>query len=416
MEKRIKKVKKIEGEIEVPGDKSISHRSLILGSISEGKTRIYNFLKSKDCLSTLNCLKKLGANIEFKGEIVEINGDKLKEPDDILDCENSGTTMRLLSGVVASYPFYTVLTGDESLRNRPMRRIIEPLSLMGAKVYGRKGMYPPLTVIGNKLKGINYKLPVASAQVKSCIILATILSDGESIIEEEIISRDHTERMLEYFGGEIKREGGKIYIKGKQKLKGREVFVPGDFSSAAYFMAATLLIENSSLIIKNLGLNPTRTGFLNVIERMGGKYKILNMRELNNEPVGDIEIIYSGRLKGVEIKKDEVPKIIDEIPLIAVISSVSEGKTVVSGAEELRVKETDRIKAIVSELKKLGANIEEKNDGFVIYGVEKLKGGRVNSWNDHRIAMCLSIAGLISEGETIIENADCVDISFPEFF
>jgi len=281
MERKKKKIDKIQGEIEVPGDKSISHRSLIFGSISEGETVIHNFLKSRDCLSTLECLRKLGAEIEMKNDVVRISGKELKEPEDILDCGNSGTTMRLLAGIIASHPFYTVLTGDASLRNRPMKRIIEPLTLMGAKVYGRKGNYPPLTIIGNKLKGINYKLPVASAQVKSCIILSTIFSEGESIIEEKAISRDHTERMLEYFEGKIKREGRKIYVKGNQKLKGKEVFIPGDFSSASYFIGATLIVENSSLVIKNLGLNPTRTGFLDVIKRMGAEFKISEYKELN---------------------------------------------------------------------------------------------------------------------------------------
>jgi len=416
MEVKLKKVEKIKGEIEVPGDKSISHRSLIFGAISEGKTEIKNLLKSADCLSTLNCLRNCGIEIEVNNTTI-IYGNKFKEPEDILDCGNSGTTMRLLSGVLASKPFLSILTGDSSLRKRPMRRIIEPLSKMGAFITGREeNLFAPLVIKGRKLKGINYKLPVASAQVKSCIILASLFSDGETVIEELYQTRDHTERMLKYFGGKIEKKETKIFIPGTQKLYGKQVFIPGDFSSASYFITIGLLVPDSEIIIKNLGLNPTRTHFLKIIERMGGKVEIIEKEKICEEEVGTIRVRYTEKLKGTEIKKEEVPLVIDEIPLIGVIASVSEGKTVVSGAKELRYKESDRIKALVSELKKLGSKIYEKEDGFEIYGVDKLKGNRVNSWNDHRIAMCLTVAGLIAEGETIVEDADCINISFPQFY
>ncbi|MCM8785878.1 MAG: 3-phosphoshikimate 1-carboxyvinyltransferase [Candidatus Omnitrophica bacterium] len=413
----VEKNSRLKGEIEVPGDKSISHRALIFGSISEGRTEISNISKSIDCLSTLNCLKNLGIKIEEKQDLVTVQGDELKEPKNILDCGNSGTTMRLLSGVLSGQPFYSVLTGDSSLRNRPMDRIIKPLKMMGGEIYGRENnRFPPLTIIGKKLSGINFKMEVASAQVKSCIILATLFANGYTRIEEPYQTRDHTERMLKFFNGEIEIRENKIFVIGNQKLKGREIYIPGDFSSACYFIAGSLLIPESEILIKNVGLNPTRTGFLKIIERMGGKFEILNKKEICNEPIGDIRIYYTKKLNGVEIYPEEVPNIIDEIPLIAVLGSVSRGKTIVSGAKELRVKESDRIKSITTELKKMKANIEEKEDGFIIEGVDRLDGAIVDSWDDHRIAMSLFIAGLIADGKTVLKNAGCVKISFPEFF
>ena len=413
----IKKIEGLYGEVEVPGDKSISHRSLLFGSISEGQTIILNFLKSGDTLATLNCLRQLSVEIKEENQKIIVKGCEYKESENVLDCRNSGTTIRLLSGILSSKPFYSVLTGDSSLIKRPMDRIIKPISMMGGEIYGRcENKYPPLTIIGKKLKGINFKMEVASAQVKSCIIFATLFADGETIIEEPYKTRDHTERMLKFFGGQIEKDKNKIVVKGNQKLKGREIFIPGDFSSASYFISASLIVPGSSILIKNVGLNPTRTGFLKIIERMGGNFEILNKREISGEPVGDIKVSYCEKLKGTEILPEEVPNVIDEIPLVAVLGSIAEGKTIVKGAKELRVKESDRIKSISTELKKLGAKIEEKEDGFIVEGVKKLKGTRVNSWNDHRIAMSLVIASFIAEGETILENIECVSISFPEFF
>jgi len=412
-----KKIEGLYGEVEVPGDKSISHRSLLFGSISEGQTIILNFLKSGDTLATLNCLRQLSVEIKEENQKIIVKGCEYKESENVLDCRNSGTTIRLLSGILSSKPFYSVLTGDSSLIKRPMDRIIKPISMMGGEIYGRcENKYPPLTIIGKKLKGINFKMEVASAQVKSCIIFATLFADGETIIEEPYKTRDHTERMLKFFGGQIEKDKNKIVVKGNQKLKGREIFIPGDFSSASYFISASLIVPGSSILIKNVGLNPTRTGFLKIIERMGGNFEILNKREISGEPVGDIKVSYCEKLKGTEILPEEVPNVIDEIPLVAVLGSIAEGKTIVKGAKELRVKESDRIKSISTELKKLGAKIEEKEDGFIVEGVKKLKGTRVNSWNDHRIAMSLVIASFIAEGETILENIECVSISFPEFF
>lgn len=412
----VERTEKIEGEVKVPGDKSISHRSLIFGAISEGITEIKNLLQSADCLSTMACLENTGIKIE-KGKTVKVFGNTFEEPENILDCGNSGTTMRLLSGVFAGKPFLSILTGDSSLRKRPMKRIIEPLKMMGTHIIGRKeNSFPPLVIKGGRLKGIDYKLPIASAQVKSCLILASLTAEGETIIEEPYRTRDHTERMLEYFGGQINIKGKIISIPGKQKLSGREIFVPGDFSSASYFIAAALLIPESKIVIKDVGLNPTRTYFLEIVEKMGGEVQIIEKKKINNEEVGTVKINHSGKLKGIEINKNEVPLIIDEIPLIAILGSVAEGETTISGAKELRYKESDRIKAIVSELKKMGSKIYEKEDGFKIYGVKKLTGNKVNSWNDHRIAMCLTIAGLIADGKTKVENADCVKISFPQFY
>ncbi|MCM8772833.1 MAG: 3-phosphoshikimate 1-carboxyvinyltransferase [Candidatus Omnitrophica bacterium] len=413
----VEKPKKINGIIELPGDKSITHRAFLFGSIARGKTVIYNYSKGKDCMTTLKCIENLGIKVERNEERIIIEGNEYREPEDVLNCENSGTTIRLLSGILASKPFYSVLTGDSSLRQRPMDRIIKPLREMGAEIYGRSNdKYPPLTIKGKKLKGINFKMEIPSAQVKSCIIFATIFADGKTEIEEIYQTRDHTERLLKFLDGNIRKEGTKIILEGNQVLKGKEIYIPGDFSSASYFIASTFLIPGASIIIKKVGLNPTRTGFLNVIERMGGKFKILNQMEISNEPVGDLKVEYTENLKGVEILPSEVPNIIDEIPIIAILGCIAKGKTVVSGAKELRVKESDRIKSITTELKKLGADIEEKEDGFIVKGGKKLKGTNVNSWNDHRIAMALTLASFIAEEKTIIENSECVDISFPEFF
>ena len=418
MKAKIKKTQGISGEIQLPGDKSISHRALILGAIASEHTIIENCLEAEDCISTMEALKAVGADITREGNQVFIHGmaGKLKEPENIIDCGNSGTTIRLLSGLFAAQPIYTVLTGDSSLRKRPMDRIIKPLALMGAEISARgNNRYPPITIKGTTLKGINYRMPVASAQVKSCIILASLFSEGPSSIEEPFLSRDHTERMVRYFGGDIERENLVINIKGKQQLNGRYVFIPGDFSSAAYFIAAALLSEQSCLKIKNLGLNPTRTGLLDVISRMGAEVKISALKEVSGEPSGNIEITGGIKLKGIEIRPSEIPGIIDEIPLIATIASVADGRTSISGAGELKVKESDRLNAISTELEKMGARIKATDDGLEIDGVEHLQGCRVNSWKDHRIAMSLAIAALKASGTTVIEDFECVNISFPSF-
>ncbi len=419
MELVLKKVNKLKGSIFVPGDKSISHRSLILGSIAQGETRIYNFLNSLDCLKTLECMQALGVEIELgKDNSVKIKGKGLyglKEPKDLLDVGNSGTTIRLLTGLLSGQSFYSVLSGDGSIRRRPMKRVVEPLRLMGADIWGRKdGQFAPLSVRGNKLNPLRYTLPVASAQVKTALLLAGLYTNGETVVKEPLPTRDHTERMLEIMGADIKISFPEVKVMGGTELKGTDIFVPGDISSAAYFIVAASVLKGSQITIKQVGVNPTRTGIIGILNKMGGKIDTLNYRIKSNEPQADLMIEYS-KLKGVEIKKESIPFLIDELPLIAVVATQAHGKTVVSGAKELRVKETDRIRAIVSELKKMGADIKEKEDGFIVNGPTGLQGAVCESYDDHRIAMSLAVAALLAEGKTIIKNSECIDISFPGF-
>ena len=419
MELVLEKVNKLKGNIFVPGDKSISHRSLILGSISQGETRVYNLLNSLDCLRTLECMQSLGVKIELdEDSSVNIEGKGLyglKEPKDILDVGNSGTTIRLLAGLLSGQDFYSVLNGDDSIRKRPMKRVVEPLRLMGADIWGRKdGQFAPLSIRGNKLNPLHYTLPIPSAQIKSAIMLASLYAVGETVINEPIRCRDHTERMLEIMQADLKISTPEIKVMGRKELRGTDIFIPGDISSAAYFIAAAGMLKDSQIIIKQVGVNPTRTGIIEILKKMGTKIDILNYQIKSNEPQADLMIEYS-KLKGVEIKKENVPFLIDELPLIAVSATQAQGKTVVSGAKELRVKETDRIKAIVSELKKMGADIEEREDGFTVNGPTRLQGAVCESYNDHRIAMSLAVAALLAEGKTIIKNSECIDISFPGF-
>ncbi len=419
MELVLEKASELKGNISVPGDKSISHRSLILGSIARGETRISNFLNSLDCLKTLECMQALGAEIELgKNNSVKIKGKGLyglQEPKDILDVGNSGTTIRLLTGLLSGQDFYSVLCGDASIRKRPMKRVVEPLRLMGADIRGRKdGQLAPLSVKGNKLNPLHYTLPVASAQVKTALLLAGLYAKGETVIKEPLPARDHTERMLKIMQADIKIFPPEIKLMGGKELKGTDIFIPGDISSAAYFIVAANLLKGSQITIKKAGVNPTRTGIIKILNKMGAKIVILNYQIKSNEPQADLMIEYS-KLKGVEIKKEDVPFLIDELPLIAVAATQAQGKTVVSGAKELKVKETDRIKAIVSELKKMGADIEEKEDGFIVEGPSELKGAVCESYNDHRIAMSLAVAALLAEGKTVIRNSECIDISFSGF-
>jgi len=415
----LEKNNKLRGNIFVPGDKSISHRSLILGSIAQGETRIYNFLNSLDCLKTLECMQALGAEIELvKDNSVKIKGEGLyglQEPKDILDVGNSGTTIRLLTGLLSGQNFYSVLNGDVSIRKRPMKRVVEPLRLMGADIGGRKdGQFAPLSVRGNKLNPLHYTLPVASAQVKTALLLAGLYITGGTIIKEPLPTRDHTEKMLEIMQADLKISPSEIKVMGGKELRGTDIFIPGDISSAAYFIAAASILKDSQITIRQVGVNPTRTGIIEILKKMGTKIETLNYQIKSNEPQADLKIEYS-KLKGVEIKKENVPFLIDELPLIAVVATQAQGKTVVSGARELRVKETDRIKAMVSELKKMGADIKEKEDGFIVNGPTGLQGAVCESYNDHRIAMSLAVAALLAEGKTIIKNSECIDISFPGF-
>lgn len=419
MNVRVEGKKHLKGEFEVPGDKSISHRALIVGLLSEGETEIINLLQSEDIRATEHFVKMLGGEILRKKNktIVKSKGMfRLKEPEDVLNALNSGTTARLFIGILSGCDFFSVITGDSSLRKRPMKRVTEPMRAMGASIDGREdGDLLPLSIRGGKLKGIKYELKIPSAQVKSAIILAGLFAEGETNIYEPIPSRNHTEKMLFCFGADIKRENKYIKVKGRKELTPTSVYIPGDFSSASFFIALGVINEGSEVMIKNTGLNPTRTGFLKVLKRMGADIEIDNLKTVCGEEIGNIIARSGGELRGTEVKGKEIPLTIDELPLVALIGCFAEGETVIRDAVELRKKESDRISTTVSELKKLGAHIEELRDGIIVNGPAKLKGTRVNSHGDHRIAMLLYIAGLSAEGVTEIENFECVSISFPSF-
>lgn len=411
----------INAEITVPGDKSISHRALMIGAIANGKTQIRNFLDSDDTSATMEILRAMGIEIERKENEVIVEGKGLyglSEPEGVLDARNSGTTMRLLLGLLAAQSFYAVITGDESLRKRPMKRVIEPLSKMGSQFFGRQGgSLAPITVIGNQnLRPVTYRTPVASAQVKSAILLAGLYADGDTTVIEPAKSRDHTERMLRCFGAQVYEEGTSVTIHGiANKLEAKEIFVPGDISSAAFFIVAGLITKGSKLVIKDVGLNPTRTGILTALREMGGDISVVNERIINYEPVGDL-IVRSSELKGIEIKSDTIPLLIDEIPILAIAASQASGKTSIRDAQELRYKETDRIRAIATELRRLGVEIEERQDGFDVVGRQEIKGNcTCESYKDHRIAMSLAIASLIAQEPIEINDFECVNISFPNF-
>lgn len=432
MEKiKITKAKNFRGELTPPPDKSISHRAIMLASIAEGTSIVRNFLNAEDPVSTINAFRQLGIEIEeardarqgAQGELV-IKGKGLyglRESFDIIDCGNSGTTVRLLSGILAGSPFFSVLTGDASLKQRPMARVINPLKEMGADISGRGAdKYLPVAIKGRKLRGKDYLMPVASAQVKSCLILAGLYATGITTIIEPRKSRDHTERMLKAMGAGIEVEGITIRVSGQGagvgELRTIDMTVPADFSSAAFFIAAALIVPGSELMLRDVCVNPTRTGMLEIIKNMGGTIKLENLRDISGEPVADIYCKSLNALKAVKIEGDIIPSLIDEFPILCILATQAEGVTEIRGAGELRVKESDRIKAMATELNKLGVELEEYPDGIAIKGKSMLKGCEVESYNDHRIAMSLAIAGLIAEGETIIDDSSCVDISFPGFF
>ncbi len=422
MDRLVTKAKSLRGEITPPPDKSISHRAVIFASLAKGVSLIRNFLWAQDPMSTLKAMKSLGVEIEInEAKEIKVFGKglySLKEPVDVIDCGNSGTTIRLLSGILAGQTFLSILTGDESLRNRPMKRIIKPLSIMGAEILGRQeNSLPPLVIKGGKLKGITYEIPIASAQVKSCLLLAGLYAEGKTIITEPHKSRDHTEKMLKSMGAKIEIKGNCVEISSlKNNLNSFEITVPADFSSAAFFIAGALLIEGSEILIKNVCLNETRTGFLDVIREMGAKVDVLDLRVQGGEPVGDLKVKSNKSLRGVNVRGSLVPRLIDEFPILCVVASQAEGETIISDAKDLRTKESDRIRAMATELKKMGVNIEEFEDGVCIKGPCKLRATEVYSYRDHRIAMALTIGGLLAEGETKILEAQCVDISFPEFY
>ncbi|NPV26315.1 MAG: 3-phosphoshikimate 1-carboxyvinyltransferase [Firmicutes bacterium] len=412
-------VKQLRGEVTVPGDKSISHRAVMLGSLAEGTTQIENFLMGADCLSTVACCRALGVDIRQTGPTsLEVKGrglNGLREPDQVLDTGNSGTTTRLLMGILAGQDFFSVLTGDESIRRRPMGRVVEPLRQMGARINGRRrGTLAPLAISGGNLQPIAYTLPVASAQVKSAVLLAGLFADGITKVSEPVPSRDHTERMLKNFGAELTIEGRQIAVHGRPRLVGQTIVVPGDISSAAFLLVAGCLVPQSELRLLNIGINPTRNGILEVLWQMGADIQVENERETAGEPVADL-VVRTSRLRGVTIEGDLIPRLIDEIPVLAVAASLAEGKTVIKDAAELRVKETDRIEAVATELCRLGARVTARPDGLEIEGVEYLTGTVCHTYDDHRMAMALAVAGLVARGQTIVRGSECVNVSFPGF-
>ncbi len=406
--------KGLNGSVTIPADKSISHRAVMFASLAKGKSVIKNFSKGQDPLSSLNVCRILGIDAEFKNDLLIINSTgKLSAPSSTLDCGNSGTTMRLISGILAGQNFNSTLIGDASLSKRPMKRIIEPLSLMGAEIKSND-FKAPLNIYGQNLHAINYISKLASAQVKSCILLAGLNAEGETNYTEPYISRNHTEIMLKYMGADIYTDKNTVKIK-KSELQPRTIEICGDISSAAYFIAAALIVPNSKIILKNIGLNPTRTGILEVTEKMGGNVKILDKKNISGEDVGDVQVSFSD-LKACKIEGEIIPRLIDELPAIAVLATQAEGTTVIKDAQDLRNKESDRIKAVVTELKKIGADIKETPDGFIINGKTNLKGGvEVETYHDHRLAMSLFVAGLICEKPILINGFEWVNISFPEF-
>jgi 3-phosphoshikimate 1-carboxyvinyltransferase len=412
-------VNSLNGSIDVPGDKSISHRSVMFGAVAEGTTTVSHFLMGDDCLSTVSCFRKLGVTIEQNEDTLVIHGngwDGLKEPTEVLDVGNSGTTIRLLMGILAGRNLHASLVGDESIGKRPMTRVTKPLSQMNAKIDGRQGgEYTPLSIRGGNIQGISYELPVASAQIKSAILLAGLQAEGTTTVIEPAPSRDHTERMIRMFGGAVESDGPKITVKGGQHLKGTNVYVPGDISSAAFFLVAGAIVPNSCITLKNVGLNPTRTGIIDVMREMGADITIDIQDETSIEPVGDITVKTS-QLKGTIISGEIIPRLIDEIPIIALLATQAEGETIIRDAQELKVKETNRIDTVVNELSRLGADIEATEDGMIIKGKVDLQGGEVSSFGDHRIGMMLAIAALICKNEVLLNQKEAISVSYPEFF
>ncbi|PAF22682.1 3-phosphoshikimate 1-carboxyvinyltransferase [Terribacillus saccharophilus] len=417
---RLKPIAKgLNGSITVPGDKSVSHRSIIFGALAKGKTTVRHFLTGEDCLRTIDAFRALGVAIEQDGDTVIIDSagkDSFKEPTVPIYFGNSGTTARLLLGVFAALPFHITAYGDASLTKRPMDRVVIPLRQMGAKINGREqGKYLPLAIDGQKLSALTYHTPVKSAQVKSALLLAGLLADGETRISEDVKTRDHTEQMLESFGAIIDVAGTTVTVQGGQQLVGTDVYVPGDISSAAFFLVAACLVPGSEIVLTNTGLNDTRTGILDVLKQMGADMEIKEHDIKAGERIGDITIRYRP-LKGTEIGGDIIPRLIDELPILALLATQADGETIIKDAEELRYKETDRIEAIAATLRNFGAEVESTPDGMRIPGNQSLNGATADSFGDHRIGMMIAIASLIAKGETILSDADSINISYPTFF
>ncbi|MBE5933495.1 MAG: 3-phosphoshikimate 1-carboxyvinyltransferase [Lachnospiraceae bacterium] len=416
---KLTRVNSLKGEVTVPGDKSISHRSIMLGSLAKGDTEVYGFLQGADCLSSIDCFRKMGVEIENKGDIVVIHGRGLRglqAPTDTLDVGNSGTTTRLMSGILAAQQFASRVNGDESIQKRPMKRIMTPLSMMGADIVSELGNdCAPLIINGKALKGIHYDSPVASAQVKSAILFAGLYADGETSVTEPAVSRNHTELMFEEFGVDIRCEDKTVTVKPATELYAKKVVVPGDISSAAYFMVAGAITPNSQITIKNVGINPTRDGIVKVFEMMGADMKVEKTSGDVGEPTADITVSTSN-LKGCVVGGDIIPTLIDEIPAIAILACFADGETIIKDAQELKVKESNRIDVMVNNLKAMGADIEATDDGMIIRGGKTLHGAVIDSKLDHRIAMSFAVAAMNAEGETEILGSECVDISYPKFY
>lgn len=419
MDTTLSPARKLVGTIQVPGDKSISHRLAMLGAIADGQTSIENFASSQDCQSTISCLKLLGVPTQTTGEnqltLFGRGLQGLTTPREVLDAGNSGSTIRMLSGILAGQSFQTQITGDASLRCRPMARIIAPLSQMGARIQACENNYPPLLIQGGRLQGIQYLLPVASAQVKSAVLLAGLLAEGETEVIEPAPTRNHTEVALKEFGAEVSVQGNRISLKGRQRLRAVKSRVPGDISSAAFFLVAATLLPGSEIILTGVGLNPGRRAIVDLLREMGASIEILNHQAQAGEPVADLRV-KSAFLQGGSISGDKIPQVIDEIPILAVLATQTQEGLRIRDAGELRFKESDRIRSIVENLRSMGASVEEFADGMFVPGRQSLDGSRIRSHGDHRIAMAFGVAGLIAKGETSIEGSDCAAISFPGFF
>lgn len=411
----IQKIKKAVGQIKVPGDKSISHRAVMLGSLANGVTEISGFLKGADCLSTIDCFRKMGIDIDINGENVTVHGNGLrglKKPDEMLYTGNSGTTTRLLCGILAGQNFDTSITGDVSIQKRPMGRVVQPLSMMGAKI---ENEYCPLYITGTKLHGIDYKMPVASAQVKTAIILAGLYADGETVIHEIEKSRDHTELMLSAMGADLTVDNLDITVKPTNDLTAVNVDVPSDISSAAFFLVLGAIMPNSQITVTNVGINPTRTGIINVLKDMGADITLENVHTSAGETVADITV-RSSSLKGTTVGGDIIPRLIDELPIIAVAAVFADGQTVIKDAQELKVKETNRIRAVVDEFNKCGIDITETDDGMIINGGKSIHGADFKTYGDHRMAMSLTVLAQLADGESTLDDSDCACVSYPTFF
>lgn len=415
----IKYTAPLRGELAVPGDKSVSHRSVMFGALADGRTEVENFLTGADCLSTISCFRQMGIDIIQNGSSVTVHGKGLhglSTPSGILDAGNSGTTVRLMSGILAGQAFASVITGDASIQKRPMKRIIKPLSLMNASVASIKNNgCVPLEIHGSRLHSIHYQSPVASAQVKSCVLLAGLYADDVTSVTEPVVSRNHSELMLRYFGADVSTEGTTASIRPEPSLSGQKVNVPGDISSAAYFIAAALLVPGSEVLLKNVGINPTRDGMLRVCAAMGADITLLNKDCSGAEPCADL-LIRSSTLKGTVIEGEIIPTLIDELPVLAVLAAFADGTTVIRDAAELKVKESDRIAVMTDNLKRMGCDVEATEDGMIINGGRPLHGASIDTKKDHRIAMSFAVAALACDGETDIQDADCVNISYPEFY